>query len=60
MTQHIESMTKHGDDIVIVMGHDVVTNPPDGATVRRRFTNVWRAAGESWQLIARQATVVGS
>ncbi len=58
MTQHIERMVRTGD-IVIVMGRDTVTNPPDDARVERRFTNVWRAAEGSWRLIARQATIVG-
>jgi ketosteroid isomerase-like protein len=58
MTQHIERMVRIGD-VVVVMGRDEVRNPPDDARVSRRFTNVWRAAGDTWQLIARQATVVG-
>ena len=58
MNQHIERMVRAGD-VVVVMGHDEVRNPPDDARVTRRFTNVWRARGETWQLIARQATIVG-
>ena len=42
--------------MVTVMGYDVVTNPPDEKPVLRRFTNVWRAHGSSWQLIVRHAT----
>ena len=58
MNQHIERMVRSGD-VVIVMGRDAVTNPPDDARVERRFTNVWRMADGSWRLVARQATVVG-
>lgn len=53
--QHIELIARHGD-IVVVMGHDVVRNSPDGPLIPRRFTNVWSAADGAWQLIARQAT----
>ena len=38
------------------MGWDTVTGPPHGETVSRRFTNVWRAHGSSWQLVFHQAT----
>lgn len=37
-------------------GWDVVTNPPDDEPVYRRFTNVWRAHGPTWQLLIRHAT----
>lgn len=50
----IEQMTRYGD-IVVVMGHDLVTNTPEGPPVRRRFTNVWRETAGSWQMIARHA-----
>jgi ketosteroid isomerase-like protein len=53
----IELIQRHGD-IVVVMGSDVVRNPPDGAAVHRRFTNVWEAEGDSWRMIARHAQVV--
>jgi ketosteroid isomerase-like protein len=53
--EHIEVMKRLGD-LVTVMGHDVVTNPPDERPVHRRFTNVWRADGETWRLLIRQAT----
>jgi ketosteroid isomerase-like protein len=57
MEQTIELITRHGD-VAVVMGHDVVQNAPDQPQVRRRFTNIWRAADGSWQLIARQATLI--
>jgi hypothetical protein len=40
------------------MGVDQVTDPPDGAVSRRRFTNAWRLDGGVWRTIARHAHVV--
>jgi ketosteroid isomerase-like protein len=57
--EHIETMKRQGD-LVTVMGYDVVTDPPDEKPVRRRFTNVWRADGDSWRLIVRHATPMAS
>jgi ketosteroid isomerase-like protein len=54
---HIEVMTRHGD-VVIVMGHDVVTATPAAPPVQRRFTNVWRGSGGRWRMIARHANGV--
>ena len=51
--EQIEKMVRHGD-LVVVMGHDVVTNTP-GTPTRRRFTNVWRETAGSWLLVARHA-----
>jgi hypothetical protein len=53
--QRIERMARH-DNVVFVMGQDVVRNAPGGPAITRRFTNVWSAANGSWQLVARQAT----
>ena len=52
--EQIELMTRQGD-LVVVMGHDIVTNTLDEPPIRRRFTNVWRERAGSWQLIARHA-----
>jgi hypothetical protein len=52
--EQIELMTRHGD-LVIVMGHDLVTNTPNAQPIRRRFTNVWCETAGSWQLVARHA-----
>ncbi len=54
--EHIEAVRRSGD-LVTVMGYDVVTNPPSDAPIHRRFTNVWRAHGDGWRLLIRQATV---
>ena len=50
----IEAIQRHGD-VVVVMGHDVVTDPPDGAITRRRYTNIWRRDTGAWRAIARHA-----
>lgn len=52
--ERVEIMTRHGD-LVVVMGHDVVTDTADGPPRQRRFTNVWYETGGSWQLVARHA-----
>src|SRR5512143_2298615 len=57
--EHIETVKRHGD-LVIVMGRDVVTDTAASPPVQRRFTNVWRASGPSWRLIARHANVIGA
>lgn len=55
--QEIEYIGRHGD-VVVLMGNDTVTDPPDGAVSRRRYTNVWRREGGAWRSIARHAHVV--
>ena len=41
-----------------VMGHDVVTDPPDDMVSRRRYTNIWQWRDGRWQFIARHAQIV--
>ena len=55
--QEIEHIGRHGD-VVVVMGHDQVADPPDGAITQRRYTNVWRLENGTWRLIARHANAV--
>ena len=57
--EHIEAMERRGN-LVVVMGEDVVTDPPKHEPVRRRFTNVWRADGDSWRLVVRHATPIAA
>ena len=49
------------ENIAIVMGGEVIKpqgkQPNAGKTVSRRFTHVWKYAGNSWSIIARQATI---
>ncbi|WP_239024456.1 nuclear transport factor 2 family protein [Ramlibacter humi] len=54
---HIESMSMFGH-VVVVMGSDVVTDPPQGRATKRRFTNVWRFEAGQWRSIARHANAV--
>jgi ketosteroid isomerase-like protein len=53
----IEYLGRHGD-VVVVMGRDTVSDPPDGAVSRRRYSNVWRLDGGVWRSIARHAHLV--
>ena len=53
----IEVMARYGDTVV-VMGNDVVTDPPDAMISRRRYTNVWQWRDGRWQFIARHAQIV--
>ena len=56
----IEKIT-FNDNLAIVMGGEVIKpqgkQPHAGKTVSRRFTHVWKYAGNSWSIIARQATI---
>lgn len=49
------------ENIAIVMGGEVINphgkQPNAGKTVSRRFTHVWKYSGNSWSIIARQATI---
>jgi hypothetical protein len=46
----------------IVMGNETIkpggTAVNAGKTVKRRFTNIWIPNKKSWQLVARQSTIV--
>ncbi len=53
----VEHMACHGD-VVVVMGRDRVTDPPDDTISHRRFTNLWRLQDGAWRCFARHANVV--
>ena len=55
----IEHLSRHGD-VVVVMGHDRVTDAPDGRVARRRYTNVWQLQDGRWRSIARHAQLASS
>ena len=57
LTSEIERMARYGD-VVVVMGSDRVTDPPDGMITKRRFTNVWRLEDGAWRCFARHANAV--
>jgi hypothetical protein len=45
-------------DLVVVMGSELVMNSPGGHVIKRRYTNVWRAEGPSWRLLVRHANII--
>jgi ketosteroid isomerase-like protein len=53
----IEQVRRHGD-VVIVMGQETVADPPDGKTVQRRYTNIWRNEAGVWRTIGRHANII--
>lgn len=55
----IEQISRQGE-VVVVMGRDSVVDPPEGALLQRRFTNIWRRHAGTWRSIARHAHVVSS
>jgi ketosteroid isomerase-like protein len=57
LTSEIEHMARHGD-VVVVMGSDRVTDPPDGTITHRRFTNLWRLEDGAWRCFARHANAM--
>jgi ketosteroid isomerase-like protein len=57
LTSDIERMTRHGD-VVVVMGSDRVTDPPNEVVTHRRFTNLWRRENGAWRCFARHANAV--
>lgn len=54
---HVETIERFGDTVV-VMGHDMVIDPPGDQRTLRRFTNVWQRHGDRWLGIARHAHVL--
>ena len=57
----VEKVT-FADNVAIVMGNET-TKPTGiaanaGKTVKRRFTNIWMKKKDSWQMIARQSTII--
>ena len=56
-TVEIEQMARHGD-VVVVMGSDRVTDPPDDTVTQRRFTDLWRLENGAWRCFARHANAV--
>jgi hypothetical protein len=59
--RNIEKITLD-ENIAIVMGSEIIkpqgSQPNAGKTVTRRFTNVWKYSNNSWNIIARQATII--
>lgn len=60
--KNIECIVFYGD-VTIVMGVETVgprQASAAGNPVQRRYTNIWKLGNGTWQLIARQATMVAS
>jgi ketosteroid isomerase-like protein len=59
--REIERVVVH-ENTVIVMGRELVvpnaSSPDAGATIQRRFTNIWMNRDGRWLLSARHASVV--
>ena len=57
----IEAIRFDGE-VAIVMGAEQVAPvgdaPRAGQTVHRRFTNIWKRKGTTWEMIARHANVI--
>lgn len=50
------------ENIAIAMGNETLhptgNMPNAGKTVKRRYTNIWMKNKNSWQLVARQSTII--
>jgi ketosteroid isomerase-like protein len=50
------------NNIAIAMGNETLrptgNMPNAGKTVKRRYTNIWMKNNNSWQLVARQSTII--
>lgn len=59
--KNIEKIT-FADNVAIVMGNEIVVPKGRaanaGMTTKRRYTNIWVKTKDSWQLIARQSTII--
>lgn len=57
----IEKIT-FNDNLAIVMGEEKLKpqglSSNVGKLVTRRFTNIWKFSNNSWNIIARQATII--
>ncbi len=60
--QHIEYAGAHGEDIVVIMGEEIVVPgegmPDAGKRITRRFTDVFRKEDGEWRHDLRHANVV--
>jgi ketosteroid isomerase-like protein len=59
LEQDIELLHRN-NDIIIVMGSELVGNDNESAILRRRFTNLWRREGVAWRLFARHANIIAN
>ena len=59
--KNIEKIT-FNENVAIVMGSEIVKPTGNaasaGRTIKRRYTNIWMKSKKSWQLVARQSTII--
>lgn len=60
--ERVTEKVTFAENIAIAMGHETLkptgNMPNTGKTVKRRYTNIWMKAKKSWQLVARQSTII--
>jgi hypothetical protein len=60
--ERVTEKVTFNNNIAIAMGYEIVKPagkmPNAGKTVKRRYINIWMKTGESWQLAARQSTII--
>lgn len=60
--ERVTEKVTFNNNIAIAMGHETLNPtgkmPNVGKTVKRRYTNIWMKTNESWQLVARQSTII--
>ena len=60
--ERITEQVTFNNNIAIAMGHETLQPlnkmPNAGKTVKRRYTNIWMKNKKSWQLVARQSTII--
>jgi ketosteroid isomerase-like protein len=60
--ERVKEKVTFNDKVDIVMGNETLhpagKMPNAGKIVKRRYTNIWMKNKNSWQLMARQATII--
>ena len=60
--ERVTEQVTFNNNIAIAMGHETLhptgKMPNAGKTVKRRYTNIWMKNKKSWQLVARQSTII--
>ena len=56
--RNIESVQIRGTTIVVMGNEAYAMKSNNGATIHRRYTNVWMKTKAGWQIVARHASVI--
>jgi ketosteroid isomerase-like protein len=60
--ERVTEKVTFNNNIAIAMGNETLhptgKMPNAGKTVKRRYTNIWMKNKSSWQLVARQSTII--